>query len=196
MTSDISKKGLWWSDMRGWLASLELEEHYMKFVHHQVTPNEIAFIKEHHLIDMGITAVGDRLRIIDSVETFLRGERNKSRQAIVMRFQNWHCCPCLGCFYPTYTVTESAIIINKPNPFCVCNRLIDNVDITSIQDLSLTVGVVFGTVIVATSDPSVRGGKIKMKLEKTFAKRVHGTIKNLWEEDQLKLGKKGKHDED
>jgi len=64
------------------------------------------------------------------------------------------------------------------------------VDLTTIKDMTLDLGLIWGYVYVQTSDPSVKDGAIRMKLTRGRARLVHQTIKNLWEEDQLKLGKK------
>ena len=72
-----------------------------------------------------------------------------------------------------------------------CSADVDNVDISSIKDMSLEVGVLFGTVTVVTTDPSVRGGKIVMQLTASKTKLIHGTIKTLWEEDQIRMGVRG-----
>lgn len=70
----------------------------------------------------------------------------------------------------------------------LCSADVDNVDISSIKDMSLEIGVLFGTVTIVTTDPSVRGGKIQMYLTTSKTKLVHGTIKTLWEEDQIRMG--------
>jgi hypothetical protein len=61
------------------------------FAEHEVGPNEIAHLKENHLIDMGVTNIGDRLRIIESTQAFLRGERNRRRQKDILVFSGWTC---------------------------------------------------------------------------------------------------------
>jgi hypothetical protein len=61
------------------------------FVEHEVTAAEVAHLKEAHLIDMGISSVGDRLRIIQSTTGFLRGERNRRRQKDIVQFAGWTC---------------------------------------------------------------------------------------------------------
>lgn len=155
------------------------------FTEHEVTPNEIAHLKEEHLIDMGITNVGDRVRIVESTRAFLRGERNRARQSTILRFTGWKLLPCFHWYAPHYYLSESAIVIRK-NVCCTCSTIVDNVDISSISDLQLVTGCCFAWVIIDTNDPSVQGGTIKVMLTIDDANKVHGTIKNLWEEDQLK----------
>lgn len=73
----------------------------------------------------------------------------------------------------------------------LCSADVDNVDISSIKDMSLEVGVLFGSVTIVTTDPSIRGGKIVMQLTANKTKLIHGTIKTLWEEDQIRMGVRG-----
>ena len=172
------------------LRSLGLEHLEGKFAEHEITSAEIAYLKEAHLLDMGITSVGDRLRIIESTKAFLRGERNRTRQSTIIRFTGWKLLPCFHWYAPHYYLSESAIVIRKAE-CCTCSTSVDNVDISSITDLQLVTGCCFAWVYIDTKDPSVKGGKIKVMLTIKDATKVHGTVKNLWEEDQLKMGLRG-----
>ncbi len=163
--------------------------HYAKlFEDNKITPSEISLLTESQLIEMGISVVGDRLAILEATQTFLRGLRNEERNNLVLApFKDWRPMRLCGIFERKYTVTEAAIIIDDPNP-CACRTNRDNVDVTSIVDIQMTQGCLLTRVKVITKDPSMPEFTIRLGHRK--GRQVYGTIKNLWEEDQLKMGLK------
>ena len=166
-----------------------LPQYIDKFEQHEVTEAEIPYLKESHLVEMGIVNVGDRLRILDFTSSFLRGLRNQKRQKTILNFKDWYLFPCWQVFAPQYRVTESAIEVRTPKP-CMCKTETDNVDITSIQDMRKTTWCCcLGYIYIATNDPSMQF--INMRLSTERSRTVYGVIKNLWEEDQLKMGRRG-----
>lgn len=70
---------------------MKLEHHYPKFQEHDITAEEVPQLTEHHLMEIGITTVGDRVRIMQSVRSFLRGQRNEDRHKIILVFSSWTC---------------------------------------------------------------------------------------------------------
>ena len=59
-------------------------------------------------------------------------------------------------------------------------------DISSVTDVALSTGCCFAWLVIDTKDPTVPGGKLKVMLTLSAAKRVHSIVKNLVEEDELK----------
>ena len=112
----------------------------------------------------------------------------------MLEVQDWHLFPWSVFFLTTYRVSEAAIEIRTPTP-CPCCVNIDSVDITSIRDVEIDVGCCLASVTVFTMDPTVRGGRFRMLLDIPTAKRVHATVRNLWEEDQLRMGRKAEREE-
>ena len=96
-----------WVNTKTWLTSLGLESLESKFIEHEVTWKEIGFLTEKHLIDMGVTNVGDRLRIIESTRAFLRGERNRTRNRDTFMFQGRTWFPCFKGLAPVVHVSPA-----------------------------------------------------------------------------------------
>lgn len=136
-------KALWWDDLGKWLESLGVPQYAQNFREHEVGPQEIPYITEQHLLDMGITSVGDRLRIVDSVQAFLRAQRNRDRRLVIMSFNDWHLLPCMEICIPRYEISEGSIVIRRPSP-CICCTFVDNVDISTVTDVKLYVGIISG----------------------------------------------------
>ena len=74
-----------------------------------MTANEVAYLTENHLLDMGVTSVGDRVRIIESTSAFLRGERNRKRNRDIIKFSGFTFFPCTKWVAPYYHVSESYV---------------------------------------------------------------------------------------
>merc|ERR1711916_334628 len=103
------------------------------------------------------------------------------RQKPIRIFKGWELFPCFKIYAPEYLISESAIEVTKPYPFC-CRRDIDNIDITAIRDIKLSAWCgLLGYVYIYTSDRSTRGGKIRIRLSKKRADEIYGLIKNLWQ---------------
>lgn len=135
---------------------------------------------------MGISSVGDRLKIIDAVAFYLRGIRNAKRHEPLIKFKGWVLFPCLDFFATEYTISEAAIEIRDPQPL-LCRTIIDNVDVTSIIDLKVTEWLGFlGYITVITTD--VTSPKIHIRLSKPNARKVFGLIRRVWEADQIRMG--------
>jgi len=190
ITRETAEGHVPWANIPHWLRSLGLSHLEKTFQEHEVTSNEIAHVKEHHLIDMGVTSVGDRLRIVESTQAFLRGERNRRRQKDILVFSGWTLFPCTKWVAPHYHISESAIIVREWHPFR-CSTSVNNVDISSVTDVALSTGCCFAWLVIDTKDPSVVGGKLKVMVTLSAAKRIHTVVKNLVEEDELKMGLRG-----
>lgn len=181
-----------WNDVPEWLESLGLGQYGENFSEHAVTGEDMPFLQDYQLLEMGVISVGDRIRILAATERFMRSLKNEQRNKVIMKFKDWYPISLCSVYERAYEVSESAIEVKDPQP-CRCRKVLDHVDITSITDIRLEVGCFFTFVIVKTSDASYKekGGFIKMRLRHNRARRVHGTLKNLWEEDQQRLGLRG-----
>lgn len=72
------------------------------------------------------------------------------------------------------------------NPKC-CATDVDNVDMSSIQDLNLRLGCLRGWIDFITDDPTAPNFSIVFSREN--AEKSFVAIKNLWEEDQIRLAR-------
>jgi len=143
-------------------------------------------------VDMGINEIGDRLKILQQVEAYLRGMRNRQRQADILVFRNWTLSPFASWTSSSVHISESAIVVHTPHPL-LCSVDVDNIDISSVLDLSMDAGMFRSVVKVRTSDPSWgrKGGVLKFFLPNDQATKVLKTLRALVLEDQKKLGRTG-----
>ena len=190
-TAGQARHELWWTDVGRWLDSLGLAELRPAFAQHDVGPEEVPFLTEQHLEEMGVRRVGDRLRIMESVNAYARAEVNKERRKVLVTFQDWHAFPCSSWFIPTYSVSEFALIVRTPTPCVCCCVREDDVDLTTLRDVKLELGCFLGYVTVLTADPSIADGRLTMVLTKSKARRVFTRLRNLWEDVEYKLGTRG-----
>lgn len=157
------------------------------FQAHAITAEEIPHLKDEHLKEMGISSVGDRLKILDAVSYYLRGVRNAKRHEPLLKFKGWVLFPCFDFFATEYTISEAAIQIRDPQPL-LCRTIIDNVDVTSIIDVKVSEWLgTLGYITVLTTD--VTSPTIKIRLSVANSRKVFGLIRRVWEADQLKMGK-------
>lgn len=152
-----------------------------------MTVAELAFLSEAHLLDMGVTRIGDRVKILNACKQFTRKERTKARQRVVLKAKMFTWTPCGAWFAPTFAVTHSSLTI-RTWTWWKCLVEVDNVDLMQCRDLKLVRGCCFSTVVVQTNDAGSDDGRYEILLTHHEATKFHQTLKNLWEEHQLLSG--------
>ena len=203
-----------WGDLEHWLSTMGLSEHTKKFHEHEITGKDMPFLTEARALafvapatrarsfrfankgaqpspdlkDMGIDSVGDRLKIVQMTEAYLRGLRNRQRQKNLDVVHSFTFMPVPLALKSKYQITESAVVVRTPRPF-ICSVDVDNVDISSIQEIKLEAGAFFSSLTISTSDPSVmrKGGKLRLCLTNIKGAAVHKLLKNLWDADKKKM---------
>jgi len=180
----------WRSDVGRWLDGLGLGELRGAFARHDVGPEEVPFLTEAHLEEMGVR-VGDRLRLLESVRSFARTETNRERRRVIATFQDWHLLPCTAWFIPTYKLSEFAVMVRTPTPCVCCCVREDDVDLAMVRDVELELGCCLGYVKLVTADPALPHGDLRMRLTKGRARRVFSLLKSLTQDVEYKLGTRG-----
>ncbi|CAB9531125.1 expressed unknown protein [Seminavis robusta] len=113
-------------------------------------------LKESDLKDMGISNVGDRLRIMQEIEKIEKAYEQKKREQVVWEgkevlFFNWWdralstCCGCFPEDASTYKLTGAHLVIKTVNPLrcgpircCFGTKYtIDNVDLSNVTDVDV-----------------------------------------------------------
>lgn len=114
-------------------------------VAHRLTDNDLK--------EMGVTSVGDRLRIMQEIEQITKIQDQKDREKVLWEgreelFFNWWdrclgtCCGCCPVDPSTYQLTGTHLVIKTVNPLrcgpircCFGTKYtIDNVDLSNVND--------------------------------------------------------------
>jgi hypothetical protein len=174
-----------------WLKEQGFDMYIENFRLANITPSEIPYIDDKHLKEIGVTLVGHRIRLLGALKKFKRALKNVQRNEAQMHLRNWTLRPTCCVFFPrTFDLTTSAIIVHIPHPF-ECKMVTEQVDISDLLDINMREWFGFlGYIDIKSKD--LRLPDITIKLRLPLARETFVALKNLWEEDQMRLGFRGK----
>lgn len=176
-------------EVSDWLTDVGFPQYIDSFVGNNIGGGEIAFLKDQHLKEIGITKVGHRVKLLLVAAKFRRALKNYNRNvAIVDEFKEWYPLSCLTCWKRQFKITPAAIIVTTPKP-TRCGKDVDNIDMSSILDINRIIGCCFTYVEILTKDH--HHPRISVRVTHKFGNKLFMAIKNLWEEDQMRIGVRG-----
>lgn len=178
-----------------WLHSLGLGQYDEAFRYHEVNGGILSNLTEGQLKKpfepksslydgIGVKVVGHRIILLQNIKSFKKAVKIAKRNTILDEFKDFKICNCCRCWDRYYKISES--FIQVINPSC-CHQAIDNVDITSIEDISMNLYCIEGKILIKTTDPSIPHGEFYITLKRGKCEEVFKLLKSLWEQDQFRL---------
>jgi hypothetical protein len=183
------------------------EQYEANFRKANVGPGEIPLLEDAHLKELGIVKVAHRIRMIQVTKGFRRALKNFERSQAILDLTSWYWRPM--CYPRTFKITMAAIVVNDPQPFS-CGYTQEQIDISSITDINMvewanflgSVGALgrprltrcsccaaaVSYIYIVSKDPKLPLLRIRLGLHQAID--TFHVLKNLWEEDQLRIGKR------
>jgi len=163
-----------------------LDQHVAAFKKAHVGPSELSLLTDAHLKEMGIAKVAHRIRLLNSCKTYKYSLPLFAQNHSVITMTQWYWRPVV--FARRYKVTMSAIEIDEPDTL-TCTYRQESVNISQITDVNMREWLNhLGIIIVETTNPRFLRLRITLKLD--AAVDTFNVIRNLWEEDQERTGKR------
>jgi len=141
------------ADIAGYLKSKGLEDFSEFFLSNGITGQVLHRLEDNDLKEMGVTKVGDRLKIMEALETLKKAKTLQDREKVIwegteiLYFSSGHqcfvtCCGCCPQDPSEYKLMSNNLEIKTQNPCrcgpirCCCGHSydIDNVDVSGIVD--------------------------------------------------------------
>ena len=183
----INKKSLTTdNEVRSWLTNEGFRQYIENFEAANLTSEEVPFLTDTHLKQIGILKVGHRIRLLKAIKNFKRALSNIKRNEAIVEFQNWYWRPSACVFFPKrYQITPAAIIVYNPKPL-QCGYSVDRIDMSQVVDVNLIEFCFLGYLTVLSTDKFLPRVKIRLLLEE--ARKAFMILKSLWEEEQALVG--------
>ena len=125
---------------------LGLPQYAKLFFEQDISGEELACLVKQDLIDMGITSVGHRLKILEDFHTLRAAKAAEARTTKLHTWSEfgWYCCN----FYPrTFKLTQAAIKIEQ-NYCCTACGYEDQIDMTAVTDVQINRGCCWSSITV------------------------------------------------
>jgi hypothetical protein len=141
------------TEVAAWLKTKDLGQYEETFITNNINGNVAPNLTEANLAEMGVSVVGDRIRIIQALNTLKKSQVQHDREKIIWEGEEVlyfscfdRCCStCCGCcpVEPSQYKLRSNVLEIKTITPCRCGPVncccgssyeIDNVDLSNVQD--------------------------------------------------------------
>ena len=163
-----------------WLDDQGFGAYSQNFVDNNVNGECVPLLSKQDLLDIGVTKVGDRLRMLRHMREYKVALEVQQRTKVLLRWLEfrWFCSPFDTIYY---ILTPSTIECNSVSG-CFGSEKI-TIDISSITDISYESNGCFGACCYSVIRIMVTHGEDDhvMRVKKSSAHDVYQAIKNCWE---------------
>lgn len=121
-------------DVKEWLDAEGFGEYLDNFKKANITGDQVAFMEDSHLKEIGIVKVGHRIRLRNTAKRFRRNLKTYERTNIQLNLSDWYWRPMM--YYRTYQITAASIVVHNPHPM-QCTTVVDQIDMSTVKDINM-----------------------------------------------------------